>query len=93
MSEPLATYGRLYETLRDLGFNETVNPDGPHRYFEHTESGAFLPYVNHPADRALLEKDLIATRYQLDMWGVIDQDDFMRKLLNEKSVRRTESSV
>ena len=71
------TYGRLYQFLQGLGFEDESVP-GSHRVFRHRDSNTILVQAIHSLSEPVNLVDLKSTRRVLDEKGLVTRAEFDR---------------
>lgn len=82
MTSTPVPFARLREVLSDLGFRQVSLP-GDGIAFEHDRSDAFLVMPKYRSNQAVAPHHLIMCRVQLDSRGILDADEFDRRLASE----------
>jgi hypothetical protein len=76
-----ATYGRLDEVLRSLGFSVRVVEEKT-RIYKHEATGALVFLPERPAGESAIPHHLVAVRKILEDYGIADPVDFATSLRN-----------
>jgi hypothetical protein len=85
MPEPRAKFSTLRHILSDLGFRE-VPTTKPFIGFQHDESDTWFVFPSYRSNSRVAPDHLAAVRFLLDAKGLMDADDFDRRLA-EVSIR------
>jgi hypothetical protein len=77
---PEATYGRLDEVLRALGFSVRVVEEKRTRVYRHGPTDALILLPEQPATDPAIPHHLIEVRKTLEEYGIANPMEFARRL-------------
>jgi hypothetical protein len=75
-----ATYGRLDEVLRSLGFSVRISETRQARVYEHENTGAMIVLPERPLEEKAIPHHVAAVRMLLDGYGIANESELASAL-------------